>query len=485
MVLPETMQAPRDNFDAFCSILAGVADAAAAFGGVLLATWIRFDSGLIPLHHNEILPPRIMYLAAAGVLAPLLVLIFRLIGLYIRPQLGSFGDKLPRIVRGVTITLATALALSFVVRSADWPPYSRTVALLAFFTVLLLVLVERFILFRSELHWARSTAPIRRILIIGVDDLAARIRRALEREPRLRSRLAGYLLPADPDSARNLTLSSAITPKLVKGHIGELEQVVSKEQIDEVILADPGIDRSRLAQILLHCERNLIPFRMVPDLYGVLTSRVRVNHVADIPLLGMARWPLDSFWNRVLKRLEDLAGSLVGLAISTPIILVAAPLIKRSSPGPVFYRQVRCGLAGQPFTIYKLRTMPINAESQTGPVWATPDDPRRTGIGEFLRKWNLDELPQFWNVFTGDMSLVGPRPERPHFVEQFKGGVGHYMTRHISRPGMTGWAQVNGLRGNTSIADRVQHDLYYLENWSLSFDLKILIQTFFNRQNAY
>ncbi len=478
------MQAPRDNFDALCSILAGCADAGAAFLGVMLAVWIRFDSGLIPLHHNEIFPPRFMYIAAAATLAPLLVIIFRQIGLYIRPQLGSFGDKLPRIVRGVSITLATALALSFVVRPPGWPPYSRTAAGIAFFTVLLAILIERFILFRSELHWARRTAPIRRILIIGVDDLAARIRRALEREPRLRSRLAGYLLPVDP-GGRDVTLSTAITPKLVKGHIGELEKVVAEEQIDEIILADTTISHKRLTQILFHCERNLIPFRMVPDLYGVLTSRVRVNHVADIPLIGMAAWPLDAFWNRVLKRLEDLAGALVGLLVSVPVLLVAAPLIKRSSPGPVFYRQVRCGIAGTPFTIFKLRTMPVNAEEETGPVWARPDDPRRTRIGQFLRKWNLDELPQFWNVLKGDMSLVGPRPERPHFVEQFKDGVGHYMTRHVSRPGMTGWAQVNGFRGDTSIEDRVQHDLYYLENWSLSFDLKILLQTFFNRQNAY
>ena len=478
------MQAPRDNFDALCSLLAGLADAAAAFGGVMLAVWLRFDSGLIPLYHDEILPPRFMYIAAAGVLAPLLVIIFRQIGLYLRPQLGPFGDKLPRIVRGVAITLATALVLSFGYRPPGWPPYSRTVALLAFFTVLLIVLVERFALFRAELHWARRIAPIRRVLIIGVDDLAARIRRALEREPRLRSRLAGYLLPVEP-GGREIPLSSAITPKLVKGHIGELEKVVAEEQIDEVILADMTISHKRLTQILFHCERNLIPFRMVPDLYGVLTSRVRVNHVSDIPLLGMAAWPLDAFWNRVLKRLEDLAGAFVGLLISAPVILVAAPLVKRSSPGPVFYRQIRCGIAGQPFTIYKLRTMPVDAEADTGPVWATPDDPRRTRVGEFLRKWNLDELPQFWNVLKGDMSLVGPRPERPHFVEQFKDDVGHYMTRHISRPGMTGWAQVNGFRGDTSIEERVHHDLYYLENWSLSFDLKILIQTFFNRQNAY
>ena len=478
------MAARRDNFDAACSILAGWMDGLAAFFGVMAAVWLRFDSGLIPLHSAEVFPPRMMYVAAAGVLAPLLVVIFRQIGLYIRPQLGPFSDKLPRLVRGVSITLATALALSFVVRPADWPPYSRTVALLAFFTVLFLVLLERFFLFRVELHWARRTAPIRRILIIGVDELAARIRRALEREPRLRSRLAGYLLPRAP-GGREIRLSTAITPKLVKGHIGELEKVVADEQVDEIILADPTISRARLTEILFHCERNLVPFRMVPDLYGVLTSRVRVNHIADIPLIGIESWPLDAFWNRVLKRMEDLAGALVGLALSAPIILVAAPLIKRSSPGPIFYRQTRCGMAGHPFTLYKLRTMPVDAEAATGPVWATEDDPRRTRIGGFLRKWNLDELPQFWNVLKGDMSLVGPRPERPHFVEQFKEKIGHYMTRHVSQPGMTGWAQVNGLRGNTSIEDRLQHDLYYLENWSLSFDVKILFQTFFNRDNAY
>ncbi|NLB64943.1 MAG: undecaprenyl-phosphate glucose phosphotransferase [Lentisphaerae bacterium] len=475
----------RDNFDAFCSILAGAADALAAFLGILLATWIRFDSGLIPLQHHEIFPPARMYLIAAAVLAPLLVLVFRLIGLYHRPQLGRFGDKLPRIIRGIAITLITGLSLSFVVRPPGWPPYSRTVALLAFFTLPLLVLIERFILFRIELHWARRTAPIRRVLIIGVDELATRIRRALEREPRLRSRLAGYLLPVEPAPGRVIPLASDIPPMLVKGHVGQLEKLVAVEQVDEVILADPTVARRRLAEILMHCERNLIAFRMVPDLYGVLTTRVRVNHVSDIPLIGMAPWPLDSFFNRVLKRLEDIAGALVGLLISAPVILLAAPLIKRSSPGPVFYRQTRCGIGGQSFTIYKLRTMPVDAEQESGPVWATADDPRRTRIGEFLRRWNLDELPQFWNVLIGDMSLVGPRPERPHFVERFKDYVGHYMTRHSARPGMTGWAQVNGLRGDTSIEDRVRHDLYYLENWSLAFDLKILLQTFFSRQNAY
>lgn len=479
------MSVSRDNFDAFCSLLAGAVDAAATFGGMMLAGWIRFDSGLIPLL-NESVPPRIMYLAAAAVLAPLMVLIFRLVGLYIRPQLGSFGDKLPKIVRGVGITLATALALSFVVRVEGWPPYSRTVAMIAFVTILALVSIERFFLFRVERHWAKHSATKRKVLIIGVNRLAVQVRENLEGEPRLRSMIAGYLLPVAPrPGAPEIAMDPSISAAQVLGHVDELERVAETEGIDEVILTDLSVSRNRLTDIFFHCERKMLVFRMVPDLYGILTSRIRVNQVADTPLLGIAPWPLEAFWNRFLKRLEDVVGGLVGLVISAPVIALAAPFIKRSSPGPVFYSQVRCGIGGAPFTIYKLRTMPVDAEAASGPVWTRAEDTRRTSTGAFLRRWNLDELPQFWNVLKGDMSLVGPRPERPHFVEQFKNDVGHYMTRHLSRPGMTGWAQVNGLRGNTSIHDRIRHDLYYLENWSLSFDFKILLQTFFNRRNAY
>ena len=182
---------------------------------------------------------------------------------------------------------------------------------------------------------------------------------------------------------------------------------------------------------------------------------------------------------------EDIIGATVGLVLSLPVIAVAAVLIKRSSPGPVFYRQERCGEGGGTFTLLKLRTMPVDAEAQTGPVWTVENDARRTRVGECLRSCNLDELPQFWNVLKGEMTLVGPRPERPHFVEQFKETIGNYMSRHAYKPGMTGWAQVNGLRGNTDLKERVKYDLYYLENWSLAFDFKILLKTAFARKNAY
>ncbi len=482
---PFYMRFSRDNFNAWCSILAGAMDALSAFSGMMLAVWLRFDSGLVPLLH-ETIPPRRMYVAAALVLAILQVVVFRVVGLYVRPQFGSFGDKVPKIVRGIGITLATALALSFVVRVEGWPPYSRTVALIAFAAILLLVSVIRFVLFRAERHWAKYSAHKRKVLIVGVDRLAVHVRDRLEGEYRLRSRVVGFLLPSAPaPGSPETTPDPAIAPGQLLGTADDLERIAERTGADEVILADLSVPRKRMADIFFHCERNLLTFRMVPDLYGILTTRIRVDQLADTPLLGIAPWPLERFWNRVLKRVEDILGAIVGLVVSAPIVAIAAPFIKRSSPGPVFYSQIRCGIGGRPFTIYKLRTMPTDAEAASGPVWTKEDDARRTRVGAFLRRWNLDELPQFWNVLRGDMSLVGPRPERPHFVEQFKNDVGHYMTRHVSRPGITGWAQVNGMRGDTSIRDRVQYDLYYLENWSLSFDFKILLQTFLNRDNAY
>lgn len=478
------MREKHDNFDAMCSILAGVADAGAVFFGFMAAVWIRFRSGWIALHDENILPPRIMYLVAAYALTILALFIFRQIDLYKRPQFGRFEDKIPRLIRGVTITILSALALSAIARpSFDWPPYSRWVVFIAFFTVMLFVLVERYALFRLERHWAHRSAPVNRTLIIGTDKLALRLHSALEREPRFRARIAGYLLP---DHGADSPVIHVDVPSMdILGRLDDFEKIIVERQIDDVILCDTDIPRERLVRLLLYCERHLIPFRMVPDLYGVLTSRVRAEHIEKIPLIGLAAWPLDAFGNRVLKRLEDITGALVGLTLSAPILAIAAILIKRSSPGPVFYRQTRCGLGGEPFTMYKLRTMRTDAEQTTGPVWTVENDPRRTRTGEFLRKWNLDELPQFWNVLLGHMSLVGPRPERPFFVDQFKADVGHYMTRHVSKPGMTGWAQINGLRGNTDIHERIQYDLYYLENWSLSLDLKILLGTFFANKNAY
>ena len=466
----------RDTFDVMSSTLAVLADAIAIFAGFMLAVYIRFDTGWVPLKH-ELLPPRELYWYGSGIATLLFLFIFRSLHLYVRPQLGGFGDKIPRIVRASGYGIFLSIALAFVIRTD--PPFSRVVAGISFFTATLLVLLERWLLFRLEIHVARKRETVNRVIVIGTDTVAARLKQVLEHEPRLRSRVTGFL------ATGNETPDASISRDLIRGRVDDLEKLIDGGEVDQVILADTSLPHLRMADIILCCERALVSFLMVPDIFGVLTSRVDVQHVGDVPLLGVSMWPLDFFWNRIAKRIEDVLGGLAGLVVSAPVILVAAPLIKSSSPGPVFYRQDRCGERGKSFTIFKLRTMPVDAEEQTGPVWATADDPRRTKVGAFLRRHNLDELPQFWNVLRGDMSLVGPRPERPVFVEQFKEDISRYMWRHAHKPGITGWAQVNGLRGNTDLRERIKYDLYYLENWSLALDFKILVKTFFARKNAY
>ncbi len=466
----------RDTFDVMTSLVALVADALAIFAGFLLATWVRFDSGWIPMRH-EGLPPRMLYVYAAAVAALLFLFIFRQLGLYVRPQIGNFGDKIPRIVRATAWGIFLAVALAFAIRTE--PPFSRYVAAISFLTVSVLVVAERYILFHIELLMARQRQVSKQVLIIGTDHMAARLKEMLESEPRLRSKVVAFLRTSvhAPDPA--------IPADLIRGNVADLETIIDRHEVDQAMLTDTTLPHARMSEIILKCEQNLVDFQLVPDLFRVLTSKVDVQNIGEIPLLGIKKWPLDYFWNRAMKRAEDIIGSLLGLAVSAPIFAVSAIFIKRSSPGPVFYRQDRCGEGGRTFIIHKLRTMPVGAEAETGPVWASQDDPRRTRVGTFLRRHNLDELPQFWNVLKGNMSLVGPRPERPFFVEQFKEDISRYMWRHSSKPGITGWAQVNGLRGNTSIQDRIQYDLYYLENWSLAFDFKILVKTFFALKNAY
>jgi exopolysaccharide biosynthesis polyprenyl glycosylphosphotransferase len=466
----------RDRFDFFCSALAVAADACAVFAGFMTAVWIRFDTGWIAVTRG--LPPRMMYVYAAGVMTLLMLFIFRSLELYKRPQYGHFTDKIPRIVRACSLGILLSTALAFAIQHD--PPFSRLVTGIAFLTVTLLVIVERNILHQLERHWAKYQADKRNVVILGTNTVASRLRETFENEPRRRARVVAFLRtddePADP----------AVPADLIRGDLTGLAATLDATRADEVLLASPSrLNHQQLGDIVVECERRLADFHMVPDMFSLLTSRVDVQTLDGIPLLGMSRWPLDFFWNRAVKRLADLAGSLVGLLLFAPVMALAALAIRLTSPGPVFYMQERCGEKGQVFRIWKLRTMKVDAESESGPVWTVENDPRRTAVGGFLRRWNIDELPQFWNVLAGDMSLVGPRPERPHFVEQFKEDIQRYMQRHAHKPGMTGWAQVNGLRGNTSIHDRIKYDLFYLENWSLALDFKIILRTLVSTRNAY
>ena len=273
-----------------------------------------------------------------------------------------------------------------------------------------------------------------------------------------------------------LVPGSTFAGSTVLGPVGELPAQVKAQRVDQVFLALAGASHAEMLHLIKTCEDLQVDFRMLPDVFEIITTRVSADVVDGIPLVGVRRSQVEGV-GLLVKRGFDLVLSLALLVFSSPLWVILAILIRISSRGPVLYRQERVGLRGQVFTLLKFRSMVWDAEAETGPIFATRDDQRRTGVGGFMRRLSLDELPQLINIIRGEMSLVGPRPERPYFVERFGVEIPRYLERHQVRPGVTGWAQVNDLRGGTSIADRTIYDIYYIENWTLAFDIKILLLT--------
>jgi Undecaprenyl-phosphate glucose phosphotransferase len=260
------------------------------------------------------------------------------------------------------------------------------------------------------------------------------------------------------------------------GGIEDVRAVLDRQQVDIVFIALPHADYSRITTVLHGIGDDPVAIHLVPDVFGLASLRGGVEEFETVAFIHLRESPLYG-WNRVLKRAFDLGGGALALILAAPVMLAIVVALKLTSPGPMLYRQERMGVDGRRFGMLKFRTMHVDAEAETGPVWARENDPRRTVLGVFLRRTSLDELPQLFNVLRGEMSLVGPRPERPSFVEGFRRRVPGYMLRHKMKAGITGWAQINGWRGNTSIEKRIEYDLYYIERWSLAFDLKILLQT--------
>jgi exopolysaccharide biosynthesis polyprenyl glycosylphosphotransferase len=461
----------------FSSLLAVTADALAVFGGLYAAVWMRFHSGWFPIDPEKGIPSDADLLWLMITVDVVFLAVFRSLHLFKRPHQGRFEDKIPRILRAIGISFILYFAMEAALRLD--PGFSRKALGLAVFTVTFLVLLERYIIYRIELHQARHAPTENRVLMLGTDASAIRLWHAIESDKFLRARILGFLrIDAQepwPD---------AVPEALRMGELDRLEPLIGELKPNHVVLSDIGLNRDRLLHMVVLCEQNYISFHLVPDLFRILTSDLEVRHLEGIPVMGLGQWPLDQVGARILKRCFDIGFSLCALLGTSPVLLLSALAIKFTSKGPVFYRQERCGEKGRTFEMIKLRTMVAEAEAE-GPGWTTPDDPRRTPVGSLLRKWNIDELPQFWNVLMGHMSVVGPRPERPHYVEQFKEEIERYMRRHVHKPGITGWAQVHGLRGDTSIQERITYDLFYLENWSIGLDIKIILKTLASRENAY
>lgn len=317
------------------------------------------------------------------------------------------------------------------------------------------------------------------LLIVGTGPLAREAYRRFKEHPEMGFRVVGFL------GTSATGLGGALPPHL--GSYGDLHRIVAERGIRQVAIALDRSDPADPTKMILDLHDTTAAVRIVPDLLGLNTVQAGIDDLDGMPMVRVVESPAIG-WQRVAKRVIDVGVAAAGLIVCAPLIGAIALAVRLSSPGPVFYRQERMGLDGQIFSMLKIRTMVADAEEQTGPVWATRDDPRRTRLGRFLRRYNLDELPQLWNVFKGEMSLVGPRPERPEFIREFRKSFPGYMLRHMMKGGMTGWAQINGYRGDTSIEERLENDIAYLRRWSLRFDLKILVLTFaraFRDPNAY
>ena len=271
----------------------------------------------------------------------------------------------------------------------------------------------------------------------------------------------------------------------ILGTFSELADVIHRYSIDVVILTDVNVVKGNIVSLANTCEREMVKFKVIPSYVQILVSGLHLDTVSGIPVLAESRLPLDRLFNILLKRGVDIVGSIVGLQLSLPLLAVFGALVYWESPGPILYRQRRLGRNGIEFDMLKIRSMKLDAEVDGEVGWTKKNDPRRLKIGAFMRRWNIDEVPQFWNVLKGDMSLVGPRPERPTRIGNFEDAIPHYYARLNVKPGITGWAQVKGLSGDPGRIKQINCELWYLENWSLLLDLQIMVMAIFKNDNAY
>lgn len=441
------------------------------------AYWLRFQSGLREFGNFDTMTFR-QYGGHMALGSLTLVLVLGWQEIYHQNVLLRSRWISSRIAKGVLLWTAGFLAITLALKLQ--PSISRVYVMLNGATALLLLLGWR-MLFLQFLRAPGRIASLRqRAVFVGWNEEAQTLWRTLRRDQACAYDIVGWVRTGTVEEIRP---ADDAFPCL--GSLENVEQVAAAHAVDMVVVADLHGPREQMVALANLCEREMIQFKVIPSCFRIFVSGLTLETIAGTPVLGVTRLPLDSTVNVFAKRMLDIVGATAGLILSAPMVALFSALVWLESRGPVFYLQRRWGVNGVPFNIIKIRSMKLDAEKSAGAQWCVKDDPRRLRVGAFMRKWNIDELPQFWNVLKGEMSLVGPRPERPELIASFKHQIPHYNARHHSKPGMTGWAQVNGLRGDTDLGERIQCDLWYLENWSLWLDLQIMLLTFFKRDNAY
>lgn len=441
------------------------------------AWWLKFESGWIK---HEFPLPFQTYLAWAAIYGVIALVIGFFSSLYVPKRKKRFSFEVLKILQIHALSLLVLLSILFIYKEVH---ISRELLAILVATAIMLQGLFRYMVKIVTRHLREKGYNKQFVIIIGAGSLGRRFYENLYQHKELGYEVIGFL--DDYQDAQD-ELFRLYKPLL--GGIDDLESIISNVIVDEVVIALPLTAHKKYGEIIAVCEKMGIRTLIIPDFFDYLPARPHFDHFAGMPLINVRSIPLDDLGNRILKRSFDILFATAALVITLPLMLVIAICIRLSSTGPIIFKQERVGLNRRTFQMYKFRTMKLMSEGMSDTQWTVANDPRRTKLGEFLRKTSLDELPQFFNVLLGHMSVVGPRPERPYFVEQFKEEIPKYMVKHQIRPGITGLAQSKGLRGDTSIRDRIQEDIFYIENWTLLFDIKIILKTIVNgfvNKNAY
>lgn len=443
---------------------------------LVLAYFVRFKTTIFgPLGGS--LPFMHYLIFTILCIIPTYLLLYYFFGLY-KPfrNKSSIFSGAEDIIKSDIMAFIILVAILFVINQPD---FSRIMLLLLSLFGMIFAIIERALVVLVLRFMRVNNRNLKHMLIIGDNDLALNFAHKINSKTYLGYNIAGFL-------GRKEHLGKTFEGTRFIGTFKDLPDVLKTHKFDRVVIAIPLKYYYHLNEIVDACEEEGIKAEIIPDYYKYLPAKPSVDMLDDLPIINIRYVPLDDAFNKFKKIIEDYFVAIVAIIITSPIMLITAIAIKLESPGPIIFKQERIGYNGKPFMMYKFRSMKVQDDEEEKSQWTTEDDPRKTRVGTFIRKMSIDELPQFFNVLKREMSVVGPRPERPYFVEQFKKEIPKYMVKHQVRPGLTGLAQVNGYRGNTSIEKRIKCDIRYVENWSLVLDIKIMFLTVFKRDhNAY
>ncbi len=440
----------------------------------LIAYYIRFyqmDDGIHSLTFQQNLRPILLSI-------PLYLIFYNLFDIYSTRRTKPLHVEISAIIKTNALCGILIMVGLFIFKIVD---YSRKSLGLFFVINTILTICTRLVIRIILKKYRRKGYNLKHCLVIGTTDSSARFIDKVKKNKHWGYNIVGIITSP-------LNHSKKFKGHPVIGSTIDLEKFLSEKAIDIVIVGDSGTDLAELGHILQLCEKSGVKTQIIPYYHKYIPAKPYMDDLDGLPVIDVRHVPLDNVFKNFFKRSFDIIFALAAITFTSPLLLFAALMTKLSSPGPIIYKQERVGLNRKNFNMYKFRSMRVQTTEEEKDKWTTQHDPRKTKWGAFMRRTSIDELPQFFNVLKGDMSVVGPRPERPYFVEQFKETIPRYMIKHQVRPGITGWAQVSGYRGDTSIKKRIEHDLYYIENWTFSFDLKIIILTIFKgfiNKNAY